>query len=119
MNLGGFSVIFLQDSISELKENFTKMSEALEERGKALENEYFRRKERELIEKMKVKLQEEETEDIKVDCPKCDGNLLETEYENISMDVCDKCSGVWLDAGELAQVVDKNEDSGWLNRFFK
>ncbi len=95
------------------------MSEALEQRGKALENEYFRRKERELIEKMKAKLDAEEMENIKVDCPKCDGKLMETEYENISIDVCDKCSGVWLDAGELAQVVDKNEDSGWLNRFLK
>ncbi len=95
------------------------MSDQLEERGKALENEYFRRKEQELIEKMKSKLEEENMVDIKLECPKCGGHLLETEYENITIDVCDKCSGVWLDAGELAQVVDKNEDSGWLNRFFK
>jgi ribosomal protein L37AE/L43A len=94
------------------------MSEQLEERGKALENEYFRRKEKELIEKMKAKLEKEETKDLKLECPKCDGHLLETEYEGIVIDACDKCSGVWLDAGELAQVVDKNEDSGWLSRFF-
>lgn len=95
------------------------MSDMLEERGKALENEYFRRKERELIEKMKAKLETEEVKDLHVDCPKCDGHLFETEYEGIAIDVCDKCSGVWLDAGELAQVVDNNEDSGWLSRFFK
>ncbi|NNE98343.1 MAG: hypothetical protein HKN25_04900 [Pyrinomonadaceae bacterium] len=94
------------------------MSEALEERGKALENQYFREKEQELIEKLKAKLEEEETKDLHLECPKCDGKLLETEYENIAIDVCDKCSGVWLDAGELAQAIDKNEDSGWLSRFF-
>jgi Zn-finger nucleic acid-binding protein len=94
------------------------MSEQLEERGKALENEYFHRKEKELIEKMKAKLEAEDMKDLKLDCPKCDGHLLETEYEHIVIDVCDKCSGVWLDAGELAQAIDKNEDSGWLSRFF-
>ena len=95
------------------------MAIELDERGKALENEYFHRKEKELIEKMKSKLASEETNDLDLNCPKCDGKLVETNYENVSVDVCDKCSGVWFDAGELAQVVDKNENSGWLNRFFK
>ncbi|MEZ5425859.1 MAG: zf-TFIIB domain-containing protein [Pyrinomonadaceae bacterium] len=95
------------------------MSEQLEERGRALENEYFHRKEKELIEKMKAKLAEENTVDLELQCPKCDGTLVETDYENIKIDVCNKCSGTWFDAGELAQVVDKNEDSGWLTRFFK
>ncbi len=94
------------------------MSDKLQERGQALENEYFRRKEQELIDKMKAKMESEKMVDIKLDCPKCDGHLLETEYENVTIDVCDKCSGVWLDAGELAQVVDSEEDSGWLKRFF-
>ncbi len=95
------------------------MSKQLEERGKALENEYFRRKEQELIDKMKAKLKAEETKDLELGCPKCDGSLVETEYENVVIDVCNKCSGVWLDAGELAQVVDQEGESGWLSRFFK
>ncbi len=95
------------------------MAIELDERGKALENEYFHRKEKELIEKMKAKLASEQTKDLHLNCPKCDGKLVETDYENVSVDVCDTCSGVWFDAGELAQVVDKNENSGWLNRFFK
>jgi Zn-finger nucleic acid-binding protein len=49
-------------------------------------------------------------------CPKCDGTLQETQYENIKIDVCDKCTGVWLDAGELAQVVDKDKSGGWFSR---
>ncbi len=95
------------------------MSEQLEERGRAMENEYFHRKEKELIEKMKAKLATEKTVDLQLNCPKCDGNLVETNYEDIKIDVCNKCSGTWFDAGELAQIVDKNEDSGWLSRFFK
>ena len=95
------------------------MAIELDERGKALENEYFHRKEKELIEKMKSKLASEQTKDLDLNCPKCDGKLMESDYENIKIDVCDKCSGAWFDAGELAQVVDKNENSGWLNRFLK
>lgn len=94
------------------------MSEQLEERGRALENEYFHRKEKELIEKMKAKLSAENAVDLQLNCPKCDGTLVETDYENIKIDVCNKCSGTWFDAGELAQIVDKNENSGWLSRFF-
>ena len=95
------------------------MAVELDDRGKALENEYFRKKEQELITKMKAKLEAEETTDLKLGCPKCEGNLVETKYENILIDVCDKCSGVWLDPGELAQVVDQEgEGGGWLKRFF-
>ncbi|HUF04577.1 MAG TPA: zf-TFIIB domain-containing protein [Aridibacter sp.] len=94
------------------------MSDTLEKRGKALENEYFIRKERELIEKMRAKLKAEEAKDLKLDCPKCDGYLFESEYEGIAIDICDSCSGVWLDAGELVQIVDAEDDKGWLRRFF-
>lgn len=94
------------------------MAIELDDRGKALENEYFRRKEQELIEKMKAKLEAEETRDLELACPKCDGTLVETEYEYVTIDVCNKCTGVWLDAGELAQIVDKEEGGGWLKRFF-
>lgn len=90
----------------------------LDDRGKALENEYFRRKEQELIEKMRTKLAHESTVSLELQCPKCDGILQETDYEDIKIDVCDKCNGVWFDAGELTQVVDKNENSGWLSRLF-
>ena len=94
------------------------MSVELEDRGKALENEYFHRREQELIEKMKAKLSAENAQSGALKCPKCDGKLVETNFENIKIDVCDTCSGSWFDAGELAQVIDKNEGSGWLNRIF-
>ena len=94
------------------------MANELEDRGRALENEYFHRKEQELIEKMKSKLNAGNTQTTEMNCPKCDGKLVETEYENIKIDVCNNCTGVWLDAGELAQIVDKDENSGWFGRMF-
>jgi ribosomal protein L31 len=89
----------------------------LDDRGRALENEYFRRKEQELLEKMKSKIESDEATNLGLKCPKCDGSLYETEFENITIDVCDKCHGVWLDAGELAQVTEKDE-SGWFGKIF-
>lgn len=92
----------------------------LEDRGQALENEYFRRQEQELIAKMKAKLEEETARSLLIKCPKCEGTLIETDFENIKIDVCDQCSGVWLDAGEMAQIVDKEktDDSGWFGKLF-
>ena len=63
------------------------MSEiTLDDRGQALENEYFHRQERELIEKMKAKLAAENKESSEMDCPKNDGGkLVESDYESIKI----------------------------------
>ena len=90
----------------------------LEDRGQALENEYFRRKEQELIAKMKAKLEDESAHSLEIQCPKCDGTLIETDFEKIKIDVCNKCSGVWLDPGQLTQIAEKDEDKGWFGKVF-
>lgn len=93
------------------------MSIELEDRGHALENEYFHRQEQELLAKMKAKLESEKSEITTMQCPRCDGNLVESTFEKIVIDSCNKCQGVWLDAGELAQIVKKDEGS-WLGKLF-
>ncbi len=82
-----------------------------------MENEYFRTKERELLEKMRAKVQSEAAQSLDLKCPKCDGTLHATDFENIKIDVCDKCHGAWFDAGELAQISHKDE-SGWFGKIF-
>lgn len=92
----------------------------LEDRARALEDEYFRRREQELLAKLKEKLQEEASRQSGVRCPKCDGVLVETKFQSVSIDVCDKCQGVWLDAGELALVAHHDESKGgWFGEIFK
>lgn len=90
----------------------------LDDRGRALENDYFRRKEQELLEKMRAKVKDESAKSLEMQCPKCDGTLHETDFENIKIDVCDKCHGVWLDAGELAQITHKDE-GGFFHKIFR
>ena len=50
-------------------------------------------------------------------CPKCGMNLVEINYQGITMDKCSACEGVWLDAGELEQVVGKEKSV--LDSFFR
>ena len=90
----------------------------MEDRGQALENEYFHRKEQELIANLKAKIQDDDAKRLGIKCPKCHGTLIETDFDKIKIDVCDKCSGVWLDAGELTQIADKDEESGWFGKLF-
>lgn len=45
-------------------------------------------------------------------CPRCSKQLVVAEVKGISMDVCAGCQGVWLDAGELGQVIDKARPPG-------
>ena len=84
----------------------------LERRGDALENEYFYKKEQELIAKMKAKMEEESSVATELKCPKCDGTLVETDFESIKIDVCNQCTGVWLDPGELTQITDTEKGGG-------
>ncbi|MFH1092744.1 MAG: zf-TFIIB domain-containing protein [Candidatus Omnitrophota bacterium] len=40
-----------------------------------------------------------------MDCPKCLGLLEEKEVENVKVDVCWVCEGIWFDKNELAKVL--------------
>ena len=42
-------------------------------------------------------------------CPRC-GNTMDIEKaEDVEVDVCLTCNGVWLDAGELEKLQEKSE----------
>jgi hypothetical protein len=97
------------------------MSNPLDERKKALEEDYFRRKEREVIEKLRARMDaEKEAGDAAAaahHCPKCDGKLVEVAFEGVQIDICDKCGGAWLDSGEL-EALTKKDSGGWLSRLW-
>jgi ribosomal protein L37AE/L43A len=91
------------------------MPERLTKRAQIIENEYFRKIGEQQVARMKELLSRENQVSTAPQCPKCDGRLREIEFEEIRIDVCDKCNGVWLDAGELALVTYRDE-RGWLTR---
>jgi Zn-finger nucleic acid-binding protein len=40
-------------------------------------------------------------------CVKCDGTLRRVELEDVEVDQCDACSGIWFDSGELQRILGK------------
>ena len=78
-----------------------------------IEDEYFAREE---IEK-KRKLAHVQADDMKekqkrelkalhfMKCPKCGLDLHTLKKGSVEVDTCFNCKGVWLDAGELEQIV--------------
>jgi hypothetical protein len=99
------------------------MSEVWDDRKKSLEEEYFRRKEQEALEKMRAQREAEQqaaqAQAARLQCPKCDGTLTEITHDAIQIDQCDKCNGIWLDAGELERLTKHEESAGWLRRVLK
>ena len=97
------------------------MADAMDERRRGLEEEYFRRKDREAIEKLRAKMQVAEEAKAaglsSMKCPRCDGSLKESKFEEVLIDTCDKCGGVWLDSGELEQLTSKDK-GGWFSRYW-
>jgi ribosomal protein L37AE/L43A len=98
------------------------MANKWDERKKAKEDEYFVKKERELVAKLKAK-QEAEAKALAqksalMRCPKCGEPLKERSFQKIAIDQCTGCNGIWLDAGELEQVAGR-EDESWLGKFWK
>ena len=65
------------------------MSNPLDERRQGLEEEYFHRKNQEAIEKLRAQMK----------------TLKEIFIEEVPIDTCDKCAGVWLDSGELEKLT--------------
>jgi uncharacterized protein len=93
-----------------------------DERKNAQEDEYFVKKERELLAKLKAKEELESKVSLQktsyMRCPKCGAPLKERSFQKIEIDQCTGCNGIWLDAGELEQIAGKEETS-WLGKFWQ
>src|SRR5690349_11236214 len=95
----------------------------MDERRKGLEEEYFHRKNQEAIEKLRAKMKVAEEAKAaglsSMKCPRCDGRLKEMKVEEVMIDRCEKCGGVWLDSGELEQLTRKPATGGWFERLWR
>lgn len=98
------------------------MTNVRDERKKGLEEEYFHRKEQEALEKTRQRFAAEEPECQQevslLRCPKCGEQLEESTFQEIQVDRCTGCQGVWLDAGELERLTARAHQ-GWLAHFWR
>jgi len=86
------------------------------------EEEWFRKNERELLEKARkdrekreaeraAKEQAEERQRLKdlhfMKCPKCGHDMKEETLDSVSIDRCGFCEGIYFDAGEIEDLMLK------------
>jgi len=44
-------------------------------------------------------------------CIKCKQPLTPKKVEDVEIDYCQKCGGMWLDSGEIRQLAEKSDDA--------
>lgn len=79
------------------------------------EEEYFARQNADAIKAMRAKLdavRASTKQSQPVSCPRCSVALVEEAIEQVKIDRCPKCEGIWLDAGELEQLQAVNAGRG-------
>jgi len=55
-----------------------------------------------------------------MDCPVCkDSAMITLELDEVEIDYCTVCSGIWLDAGELEILLGEPDKAGKLLQSFK
>ena len=98
------------------------MANGMDDLRRGKEEEYFHRKNQEAIEKLREKMKiaaaAKEAGTSTMQCPRCDGKLHEAVVAEVTLDSCDKCGGVWLDSGELAELTTKKDPGGWFKRLW-
>ena len=95
------------------------MTDLWEERKKALENSYFYKHEKELIEKMRDEHREQLIRELcRNRCPKCGHEIVPMEFRGVPLDKCVKCGGVWLGPKDL-QILAEKDHRTWFEHLFK
>ncbi|MGH8067848.1 MAG: zf-TFIIB domain-containing protein [Candidatus Entotheonellia bacterium] len=88
----------------------------------AREGIYFAQKDRELIARLREKDQQELEQAVldlcRMRCQKCGRKLEEIRYQNVRIDRCTGCGGVWLDPGELEALAPEAHTS-WLGELLQ
>lgn len=94
------------------------MSDAWEDRKKALENQYFYNLEKELIEKIKNDSDEKLVRKYcRNRCPKCGDQIEPMTFRGVPLDKCPGCGGVWLGPKDLSILAEKDHRT-WFDKWF-
>jgi uncharacterized protein len=99
------------------------VADIFDERRKGLEQEYFRRKDKESLQRLREALHDEALargdKAATMECPRCDGKLHADTYDEVEISRCETCGGIWLDAGELEHIINQeNSTNRWLHAFW-
>lgn len=101
-----------------------RLGEKLREAEKGQENQYFARRDRELLDEMRRKKEQEFREELRASaaavmlCPRCGQGMTERTQHGVRVDECASCGGLWLDKGEF-EILARRETEGWFGRLFR
>jgi len=98
------------------------MAKELSEHGYNREEEFFYKKNKELLDKMRTELdakraeQEDKAElnEHWMKCPKCGHNMVEVPLAGIKAEQCTNCLGIYFNKGELELLLGVQEPRGFL-----
>jgi len=94
------------------------MTDAWDDRKKAIENQYFHNMERELIEKLKGETKEKLIHEHCLGrCPKCGDKIQPLVFRGVPMDQCPGCKGVWLGPKDF-QLLSEKDHRTWFDQWF-
>lgn len=90
----------------------------LEKHGKSKEEEWIKEEERKKIEELKKKREEEIKRKLNEElrqlhfmhCPKCGHKMEEVTLEDVKVDRCTTCEGIYFDKGELEELIMKKTE---------
>ena len=92
------------------------------------EDEYFLKMDIEKCKKLRKELDQTRAEELQqkakeshwMKCPKCGSDLQEINYQNVMIDRCNECKGIWLDSGELELLTEGQAQftKGFFNKIF-
>jgi hypothetical protein len=86
------------------------------------EDEYFARRDADLLRQQRAAAQqaaaETERKSHYMKCPKCGYDLITGDWDNIQIDQCTHCHGIWFDAGEAESLL-KTASPNILGRLFR
>ncbi len=92
----------------------------LKKKSDAEENQYFAQRDRELVAKLKKEKEAEEEESLRKlalgRCPKCGDKLIIRLINEVEIDECPSCHGMWLDKGEL-EALSEQKGAHWAQQF--
>ena len=96
------------------------MSDSWNKMQKAKEGSYFEKKNQEALERLKKKKEEEKPRL----SPITGEPMVEEVISGVVIDRCTSSGGIWLDAGELEELIEASrsgdeETQGWISGFMK
>jgi len=93
-----------------------RLGDKLQKKQKAEEDRFFAEQDRKAVERLRAKLGS--VEHATVDCPRCGAKLNEEDRHGVAIDVCPAGHGMWIDAGEL-KILSQRERDSWLTRLIR